>query len=143
MATRSMIFVLSPNSGVHQYYRHWDGYLSCAGVDLMQKMLTAFTEYLIEKPGCGGYDECFLRVMDRDLRLPGEYDKNYEFEEEFCVHVDAEWVYAVDLRGPRMKLFYWNCGICESLNSDRYADAEALCLRVIRECNSVFTIMAE
>ena len=125
MGTRSNIILLTPDYKVIQFYRHWDGYFSETGLDLMSKLNIAYAKLyaskvtgsrdsltelkeldaklnlssFMELPTDISLYSMFLKGMLNDLRIEGDASWNnnhYEIEGSFDLHSDIEWVYFID-----------------------------------------------
>jgi cupin superfamily acireductone dioxygenase involved in methionine salvage len=108
MSTRSNVILVTPNNKVHQFYHHWDGYLSGVGEELRTKLLYSVGISSIEK-GISVYDV-----------LIGEIMKDEDYEDEYVhdmnkvnhLHGDIEFLYVI--KGPQ--LYYVNeWDLCEKL----------------------------
>lgn len=112
MSTRSNIILVTPDNKAHQFYHHFDGYLSGVGEELRTKLLYSVGMSIIVKD---------ISVYDV---LIGEVMKDEEYEDEYVhdmneinhLHGDIEFLYVV--KGSQ--LYYvneWN--LCEKLETNQ------------------------
>lgn len=84
----------NPNNGKHwaQYYRHWDGYPSGAGLDLALKLIHVTNT---NAPA----DLSDVRSMESALRsvLTLDYEREGSYAAQKSLHGDIEWLYHIDL----------------------------------------------
>ena len=113
MSTRSNIIFVTPDNKAHQFYHHWDGYLSGVGEELRN--------YLVYSIGMS----CLIKDMSAYEILIGELanDDGYEDESKFNlnshnhIHGDVEFTYVI--RGNDLYYVYkW--GLCDKV--DTYND---------------------
>lgn len=112
MSTRSNIILVTPDNKAHQFYHHFDGYLSGVGEELRTKLLYSVGMSIIVKD---------ISVYDV---LIGEVMKDEEYEDEYVhdmnevnhLHRDIEFLYVV--KGSQ--LYYVNeWDLCEKLETNQ------------------------
>lgn len=112
MSTRSNIILVTPDNRVHQFYHHFDGYLSGVGEELRTKLLYSVGMSIIVKD-----------ISVHDV-LIGEVMKDKEYENEHVhdmsevnhLHGDIEFLYVV----KGLQLYYVNeWDLCEKLETNQ------------------------
>ena len=103
MATRSNILLITPDNKVHQFYHHWDGYLSGVGEELRKYLVYSaglkslvledrpLYDILVETIS---NDESYLSEEVRDLADKNDLHADIEFLyviDDSCIHYICEW----------------------------------------------------
>jgi phosphopantetheine adenylyltransferase len=91
MSTRSNIILVTPDNKAHQFYHHFDGYLSGVGEELRCKLVYSL-----------GMNTLIKDMSLYDL-LVGEVAKDSDYEDEFKyemynhnrIHSDIEYLYVI------------------------------------------------
>lgn len=129
MSTRAVIQIKkttkyagnNPNNGEHrvQYYRHWDGYTSFLGIELVKILLDLITE---KQPSD------FKSVNDVDFYLGTILNQQYQKEDIKDIHGDIEYFYLLDFDDgitlTRFKRTDWKKDKPE--NPEKWADSFVL-----------------
>jgi len=110
MSTRSNIILVTPDNQAHQFYHHWDGYLSGVGEDLRKRLVYSIGMSILIKDKTV-YD-LFVNDLadDEDYRDDGIMNLNTHNQ----LHGDIEYTYII----KDNKLFYkYKYGLGDSVNT--------------------------
>jgi len=91
MSTRSNIILVTPDNRVHQFYHHWDGYLSGVGEDLRKHLVYSIGMNALIK------DMSLYDILVGDIAGDNDYEDEYKMELDARnrIHCDTEFVYAI------------------------------------------------
>ena len=113
MSTRSNIILVTPDNRVHQFYHHYDDYLSGVGEELRKHLVypIGMSVLLKDVPA----EEVLISELDSVDGYEDEY--THEFNSHNRIHADVEFTYVV----KDSRLYYiYKYGLCE--NVDTYSD---------------------
>ena len=113
MATRSNVVIVNKDGKAHQFYHHWDGYLSGVGDELRNHLVYSIGMSVLLK------DVSAEEVLIGELASADGYEDEYthEFDSHNRIHTDVEFTYVV----KDSKLYYvYKFGLCEKV--DTYSD---------------------
>lgn len=111
MSTRSNVIILTKDGKVHQFYHHWDGYLSGVGEELRHHIIYAVGMSNVSNAPA---DEVLVSELNSIDGYEDEY--TYNLTDHNRLHADIEFLYIV----KGCDLYYVNeWDICHKYNSYR------------------------
>lgn len=113
MSTRSNIILVTPDNKVHQFYHHWDGYLSGVGEDLRKHLIYSVGMSVLAK------DLSVYDILVGELAGDDDYrdERVMSLDTHNELHGDIEYTYVI----KDNKLFYvYKYNLCNDV--DTYKD---------------------
>jgi hypothetical protein len=91
MSTRSNIILVTPDNKAHQFYHHYDGYLSGVGEELRKHLVYSIGMNTIIK------DVSLYDILVSELAGDDEYEDEYKFDlnAHNKIHADIEYTYVI------------------------------------------------
>lgn len=96
MGTRAQV-IIKTNEDYVKYYHHWDGDIEQLGMYLTSLLHVTYWEY----PSWGNSCEKIISEFIKHLDTLPEFEK----EDEWCTHVDAEYLYYIKPHTVMIKRF--------------------------------------
>ncbi len=112
MSTRSNIILVTPDNRVHQFYHHWDGYLSGVGEDLRKHLVYSIGMNTLIK------DMSLYDILVGDIASDDDYEDEYKMDlnAHNKIHADIEFTYVI----KDGNLYYvCECGLCDKVNTNK------------------------
>lgn len=100
MSTRSNIILVTPDNKAHQFYHHFDGYLSGVGEELRCKLVYSLGMNTLIK------DMSLYDLLVGEVAKDSDYEDEYKLEmnDRNHIHCDIEYLYVIKDGG----LYYVN-----------------------------------
>lgn len=131
MSTRSNIILVTPDNRAHQFYHHYDGYLSGVGEELRSFLVYSIgMNYLISDI------PMYNILLDKLLNSRGyEDEETFDLDNLNCLHGDIEFAYVI----KDFKLYYvGEYGLCDKINTYKdligYACKEENEIDLLKKC---------
>lgn len=115
MSTRSNIIIITPDNKIHQFYHHFDGYLSGVGEVLRSKLVYSLglTTIIKDTPL---YDFFISEIENCNRYDYYEDEYKHEMNDTNCLHSDIEYLYVI----KDGNLYYINeYGLCDKLKTNK------------------------
>ena len=112
MSTRSNIILVTPDNRVHQFYHHWDGYLSGVGEDLRKHLVYSIGMNTLIK------DMSIYDILVGDIASDDGYEDEYKMDlnARNKIHADVEFTYVI--KGDSLYYVYeWD--LCNKVNTNK------------------------
>lgn len=93
MATRSNILLITSDNKVHQFYHHWDGYLSGVGEEIRKYLVYSAGLKSLVLEGKSLYDILVETISKDESYLSEEV---YDLTDKNDLHADIEFLYVID-----------------------------------------------
>lgn len=93
MATRSNILLITHDNKVHQFYHHWDGYLSGVGEELRKYLVYSAGLKSLVLGDLSLYD-ILVETISNDESYQSE--EVYDLTDKNDLHADIEFLYVID-----------------------------------------------
>lgn len=112
MSTRSNIILVTPDNRVHQFYHHWDGYLSGVGEDLRKHLVYSIGMNTLIK------DMSIYDILVGDIASDDGYEDEYKMDlnARNKIHADVEFTYVI----KDDSLYYvYEWDLCHKVNTNK------------------------
>jgi hypothetical protein len=90
MATRSNIIVVTKDGNAHQFYHHWDGYLSGVGEELRNRIIYSVGMSVVANAPA---DEVLVSELNSTDGYEDEY--THDINSDNHLHADIEFLYII------------------------------------------------
>ena len=112
MSTRSNIILVTPDNRVHQFYHHWDGYLSGVGEELRKHLVYSIGMNTLIK------DMSLYDILVGNIASDDGYEDEYtmDLKDHNKIHADVEYTYVIK-DGELYYVYKWD--LCNKVDTNK------------------------